>query len=112
MHKISNHPVHIIGPEGNSPSAFIPFCQFGKNHSSMGVKNSLFDIPVCNCFKEKYLMDQLCYEIDVNKFRDKTFSSKDLKLGFSFLVDINDVRQSKYGETTMVKSGHDLSKSI
>merc|ERR1712073_18241 len=36
LHRITNHPVHIFDEKGNlSPSAFIPFCQFGRNISTL-----------------------------------------------------------------------------
>ena len=41
------HPVHIIDEEGNlSPSAFIPFCEFGGNMTAMGLNTELFDVRV------------------------------------------------------------------
>ena len=89
LQKITNHPVHIIDDNGElSPSAFIPFCQFGKNMSVMNVQLDLFSMPVCTHFKAKIFYDQLCYEVDVNRFQDK-FTEQDLKLGLSMLVDTN-----------------------
>ena len=76
------HPVHIMTKENSlSPSAFIPFCDFGGNMSSMGVKIDQFDVPVCNSFEAKILNDQLCYEVDLEKFSDKLNIDKQLKLG-------------------------------
>ena len=89
LHRITNHPVHIFDEKGNlSPSAFIPFCQFGRNISTLGSESDLFSIPVCNGFKAKLFYDQLCYEIDVNRFQDN-FTEQDLQLGLSMLVDTN-----------------------
>ena len=91
---VSNHPVHIINKEGTlSPSSFIPFCQFG--NSVMGVKIDQFDEPVCNNFVPKLHNDQICYEIDLNKFKKNV---DDLKLGLILFLDYNEDRQ--------VKSGH------
>ena len=93
LHTITNHPVHIFDDNGNpSPSAFIPFCQFGKskNVSAMGMKTDLFSVPVCNSFKAKIFYNQLCYEVDVNNvLRDDPFTWKELNLGLSLLVDTN-----------------------
>ena len=61
--------------------------------SSMGVQIDLFEVPVCNSFQDKVLNDQLCYEVDLNKYRDKYNIDKQLKLGFSFLMDYNEDRQ-------------------
>ena len=89
-----NHPVHFV-KEGKklSPSTFIPFCDFGGNMSSMGFKIDLFEVPVCNSFQDKVLNDQLCYEVDLNKYSDEYNIDKQLKLGFAFLMDYNEDRQ-------------------
>ena len=66
------HPVHIIKKDEEfSPSAFIPFCEFGGDDSIMGRKIDAFkNISVCNSFKAKIFNDQLCYEVDLQKFRN------------------------------------------
>ena len=89
-----HHPVHIVNKEGGrSPSAFIPFCEFGSNMSSMGVRIEEFDVPVCNSFQAKVLNDQLCYEVDLNRFSDKDNIENELKSGFVFIMDYNEDRQ-------------------
>merc|ERR1719150_1914543 len=83
---IINHPVHILTKDHLiSPSAFIPFCDFGGNMSAMGVKIDQFDHPVCNSFQAKIMNDQLCYEVDLDKYSDKNNVENELKLGFNFL---------------------------
>ena len=91
MHKITNHPVHLYNENGVlSPSALIPFCQFGNNKTLLTEKKNKFRIPVCNSFQPKIFFNQLCYEININKFKDKhLFSEQNLKLGLSMLVDTN-----------------------
>ena len=90
----SNHPVHLIKKDGRlSSSAFIPFCDFGGNMSSMGIKTDLFTLPVCNSFQPKVLNDQLCYEADLDKMNDKKNMENELKSGFSFIMDYNEDRQ-------------------
>ena len=76
-----------------SPSALIPFCEFGGNMSSVGVNIEQFDVPVCNSFQEKILNDQLCYEVDLSRFSDKYNIDKEIKLGFNFIMDYNEDRQ-------------------
>ena len=96
IHKVSNHPVHLIDQDGKmSPSALVPFCGFGGNMSTMGVKIPEFDVPVCDSFKETILHDQLCYEVDMNKHKN-LFSLDSLKTGLTLLVDINEDRQHKW----------------
>ena len=76
-----------------SPSAFIPFCDFGGDMSAMGQKIDQFEVPVCNSFQAKNFNDQLCYEVDLNKFTNKNNIVRELKLGFNFLMDYNEDRQ-------------------
>ena len=66
---------------------------------SMGIKIDQFDIPVCNSFKAKILNDQLCYEVDLNKYSNKSNIDKELKVGFTFIMDYNEDRQVTLGET-------------
>ena len=95
LHRVSNHPVHIVDEDGKlSPSSFIPFCEFGGNMSAMGVKIDQIDVPVCNSFKAKVLNDQLCYEVDPNLFIDRTNTLKYLKLGLVLVLDYNEDRQT------------------
>ena len=101
LHRITNHPIHIFDEEGNtSPSAFIPFCQFGRNISLMGAESELFSMPVCSSFRPKLFYDQLCYEVDVNRFQD-VYNEEDLQLGLSILVDTNFNRQYSVNEKRM-----------
>ena len=37
--------------------------------------------------------DQLCYEVDLDKYSDKNNVEKELNLGFHFLMDYNEDRQ-------------------
>ena len=93
---MSNHPPHILNEDGKpSPSALIPFCEFGGNMSVMGVKIDQFDVPVCNSFKATILNDQLCYEVDPNMYLNINWreAEEQIKLGLSFAVDLNEDRQ-------------------
>ena len=76
-----------------SPSAFIPFCDFGGNMSAMGKKIDQFDIPICSSCQATMLNDQLCYEVDLNEFSNKVNIDNELRLGFSFIMDYNEDRQ-------------------
>ena len=88
---ISNHPVHLLDENGNlSQSAFIPFCAFGGDFSIMGEKIDEFDVAVCNSFRPKIVQNQLCYEVDLNKFQNFSNIEIQLKKGFTFLYDINE----------------------
>ena len=82
------------------PSAFIPFCEFGGNPNLVGVKIEEFDMPVCNSFQSKILNDQLCYEIDLNKFTNKDNIKQELTNGFVFTMDYNEDRQITFDQKT------------
>ena len=78
LHKITNYPVHIYDENGDlSPSAFIPYCQFGREMHAMTIHTDLLQMPVCNSFKAKIFYDQLCYEVDVNE----VFNTNNFTLG-------------------------------
>ena len=94
--RAKQHPIHLVTEENaTSPSSFIPFCDFGGDMSSVGVKIEALDIPVCNSFQARILNDQLCYEIDLNRFSNKDNIERELKLGFNFIMNYNEDRQCK-----------------
>ena len=91
---VINQPVHIITKDIQlSPSAFIPFCDFGGEMSTVGAKIDQFDVPVCNSFEARLFNDQLCYEVDLDKFADRNNVESNLDLGFNFIMDYNEDRQ-------------------
>ena len=86
--------MHIIDKNGFlSPTAFIPFCSFGGDMKNIGTKSEQYDVPVCNGFKSKIRNNQLCYEIDLEDFKDNTNIEKQLKEGLVLVVDYNEERQ-------------------
>ena len=88
-----HHPVHLIDEQGHlSPSALIPFCDFGGEVSWVGKKVSEFELSVCNSFRKTLLKGQLCYTLDVNQLRREKFSSEDFRLGLTLLLDYNEDR--------------------
>ena len=107
------HPVHIINKENStSQSAFIPFCEIGGNMSAMGVEIDQFSFPVCNSFKEKVLNDQLCYEVDLNRFVNMNTIDRDLELGFTFIMDYNEDRQVTFDRIISNRENIGLTTSI
>ena len=89
-----NHPVHLIDTYGKmSPTAFIPFCSFGGDMLVVGAENENYAYPLCNSFKPKVRNDQLCYEIDLESFKDPDKIVKQLKYGLVLILDYNDERQ-------------------
>ena len=58
----------------------------------MGETNSNFSIPVCNKFKPRVLKGQLCYQVDVNEFKDEVDSEKLRTHGLAFYMDYNEDR--------------------
>ena len=51
-----------------------------------------FSVPVCNSFQAKILNNQLCYEADINRLKEKgTDNIKTaLKLGLGVVLDYNE----------------------
>ena len=92
---VSNHPVQMYDKDGKlSPSAFIPFCDFGGgNMSLLGDMMEPFELPVCKSFKPKVRNDQLCYEVDLDEFKDRNNIENDLRYGLVFFMDYNEDRQ-------------------
>ena len=82
FHQVTNHPVHILNVnETFSPSAFIPFCAFGEDMKAMGKRADGFDDHVCNSFKAKKRNEQLCYEVNLEEFKDKDNIKEQTRLG-------------------------------
>ena len=110
---IVNHPVHIITKDNLlSPSAFVPFCEFGGNMSTVGKKVVNFSAPVCNSFQAKLLNDQLCYEVDLSKLSNKDNIVRELELGFTFLMDYNYDRQVQLDKKHFKRGNFGLTSSI
>ena len=74
-----------------SPSAFIPFCEFGEDRSKLGKTHDNFSVPLCNAFTPKIVTDQLCYEIDLQSYRSSVTSDlrKQLNSGLILVLDYN-----------------------
>ena len=91
----NNHPVHILDDKGKlSSSSFIPFCSFGEEF--IGIEMTEFNIPVCDIFKPRNYLDQLCYETDLQDLKDSNRQKivPQLKMGLTLLLDYNEERQS------------------
>ena len=58
--------------------------------SLLGRKVDGFQVPVCSAFTRKIVNDQLCYEIDLNRFRDQVEWKESLQSGLSLVIDTND----------------------
>ena len=93
LHTVSNHPVHILNEKGNfSPSSFIPFCYFGDKF--IGVSIQEFEIPVCNIFRPRIYLDQLCYETNLQELKDSQKIENQLEKGLTLVLDYNEERQN------------------
>ena len=68
----------------------------------MGVKIEQFDNPVCNSFKARVLNDQLCYEVDLEKFKNPGKLHLQLKLGLVFFMDYNEDKQLVFENSVTV----------
>ena len=77
----------------------------------MGVKIEQFDIPVCNSFKPKIIRDQLCYEVEPQKYIN-TESDKEemLKVGLTFLLDHNEDKEIIFDNSSVEENHLDIQK--
>ena len=71
-----------------NPSSFLPFCKV--NDKELGEKIEGFSIPACNNFDLKQLNGEVCYSIDMNKYRE-TFEQDNVdgKIRLTLLIDLN-----------------------
>ena len=60
---------------------------------SVGVQLPGFDKPVCNSFEAVVRDDQLCYEVDLERYKDKFNIKSQLERGLAFVMDYNEDRQ-------------------
>ena len=91
-----NHPAHIVREDGDlSLSAFIPFCQFGDDMSVMGTQIPEFSQPVCSGFEKTVVEGEVCYQVDVNKYRDGLDWRESMQFGLGFLIDTNQEYDTK-----------------
>ena len=95
-----------------SPSAFIPFCEFGGDISLMSQKHDDFSFPICNSFQKTIYKDRVCYEVDLNKYISKNSSREaiqDMKYGLILFLDLNGDRKNvnvdSYEETKTINFG-------
>ena len=57
-----------------------------------GNYTDMFTLPVCNIFEETMLDGQLCYQANLDRFRNKVEKKKIATEGFLFLLDYNENR--------------------
>ena len=58
--------------------------------SLLGRKVKGFQDPVCSAFTRKIVNSQLCYEVDLNRFRGQVDWEESLQSGLSLVIDTND----------------------
>ena len=85
LERFINHPVHIS--DDNGLSAFIPFCSFGTKLSRPALNN--FQGQFCSLFREKIVDGRVCYEADLNQFKNKNNWDKTLQAGLRLIIDTN-----------------------
>ena len=62
----------------------------------LGKKIENFHTPVCNSFKEKVFDGQVCYEVDLDVYKENMTNIRmDMKEGLALVLDINKDRQSE-----------------
>ena len=66
--------------------------------SQMGTKIDQFTVPVCSSFQAKIHNEQICYEIDLQRFSNPKNIERELELGFAFIMDYNEDRQITFNQ--------------
>ena len=63
--------------------------------NALGINITGFDKPVCNSFEAVVRDDQLCYEVDLERYKDKDKLKikNQLERGLAFVMDYNEDRQ-------------------
>ena len=56
----------------------------------MSGKQNTGDVPICGLFTEKIVKGQVCYEADLNQFKDLVNWEDALQEGLSLVIDTND----------------------
>ena len=58
--------------------------------SVMGMKMDQFELPVCNKFKRKIVRGRLCFQVDVNDFKDQVEDKKIIENGLMLVMYYNE----------------------
>ena len=67
-----------------------------------------FNVPICKSFTPKIFYDQLCYEVDVNKYLEQSPNRRDsVRIGLSLLIDTNENRQFRKRKIINAKGDKD-----
>ena len=85
-HAMSTHPPHMK----NSPSAFIPFCEYNEDMLAVGEHMDGFPFPVCNAFIPSVIEGQLCYTFTPSNARTTDTAINPVLM---FLLDYNEDRE-------------------
>ena len=80
--------------------------------SAVGTHIYQLNVPVCTSFEAKILNDQLCYEIDLNRFASKANVHNELELGFNFIMDYNEDRQITNNENVIEEENAGLASNF
>ena len=112
MEGFINHPVHIS--DDNGLSAFIPFCSFGTKLSGTEAEFNDFQGQFCSLFREKIVDGRVCYEADLNQFKNKLVPwDKTLQAGLRLIIDTTDeydvknILEKKSSKTTEILKSFD-----
>ena len=65
-----------------------------------------FSLPVCNSFEPVLHKDQLCYQVDLEKFRSKKNFKKQLVSGLDLILDYNEDKNMLKSATSAMDQGH------
>ena len=64
------------------------------------------DYQVCSKFKPKIRNGQLCYQVDVNDFKNDLLNKKDVMRGLTFAMDINSEKNIIESQENVADAGN------
>ena len=74
----------------NSPSAFLPFCEYNGDMLAVGEYIQSFPFPVCTAFRPTVLHGQLCYQFDPSTVLTNPTTDQPFLI---FIMDYNEDRE-------------------
>ena len=63
----------------------------------MGTKHSNFKLPICNSFQATVKDEQICYEMDLDQYKNESDLVKQLQEGLVLYLDYNEDKQLTIG---------------
>ena len=112
VRQVSLHPPHLTDSRGNfTPAAFIPFCAYQTNMSSLGETIDHLSFSYCTKFQPAVLDGQLCYSLDLEDVLEEQTETKPGKK-YGILIILDPGRTDKDQHRTEVPDNDETIESL